>query len=95
MRRTDDPQEPLPETLAADTDISQEWNGIDMPADVWCPDESADITLTEFKHTYGARNRVLSLLLLESAAPRSWDRSWQDEEMSDSFDQFGSTGHMS
>jgi hypothetical protein len=92
IRRTDDPQEPLPETLAADPDIAQEWNGIDMPANVWCPDESADITLTEFKHTYGARDRVLSLLLLESEAPRSWDRSWQDEEPVDSFDQFVSAG---
>ena len=92
IRRTDDPQEPLPETLAADPDIAQEWNGIDMPANVWCPDESADITLTEFKHTSGARDRVLSLLLLESAAPRSRDRSWQDEETVDSFDQFGSHG---
>ena len=85
--RTDDPQEPLPETLAADPDIAQEWNGVDMPADVWCPEEPSDITLTEFKHTYGARDRVLSLLLLESAAPRLWDRSWQDEDVSDSFDQ--------
>ena len=85
----------LRETLAADPDISQEWNGIDMPADVWCPDESADITLTEFKHTYGARDRVLSLLLLESAAPRPWDRSWQDEAVSDSFDQFGTRGDAS
>lgn len=92
IRRTDDPQEPLPETLAADPDIAQEWNGIDMPADVWCAEESSDITLTEFKHTYGARDRVLSLLLLESAAPSSWDRAWQDEEPVDSFDQFGSHG---
>jgi hypothetical protein len=59
---------------------------------VWCPDESADITLTEFKHTYGARDRVLSLLLLESAVPRSWNQSWQDEEVSDSFDNFISAG---
>lgn len=94
IRRTDDPQEPLPETLAADPDIAQEWNGIDMPADVWCPDESADITLTEFKHTYGARDRVLSLLLLESAAPRSWDRSWLDEESFDCYDKFISNDQL-
>jgi hypothetical protein len=88
IRRTDDPQEPLPETLADDPDIAQEWNGVDMPADVWCPEESSDITLTEFKHTYGARDRVLSLLLLESAAPREWDRSWDDEETADCADQW-------
>jgi len=51
--------------------------------------------LTEFKHSYGARDRVLSLLLLESAAPRLWDQSWQDEEVSDSFDQFSSRGDAS
>jgi hypothetical protein len=48
--------------------------------------------LREFKHSYGARDRVLTLLLLESAEPRSWDRSWQDEESFDSFDQFISSG---
>jgi hypothetical protein len=88
IRRTGEPQEPLPETLAADPDIAQEWNGIDMPADVWCPEEPPDITLTEFKHTYGARDRVLSLLLIESAAPRSWDRSWDNEETADCVDQW-------
>ena len=92
IRRTCEPQEPLSETLAADPDIAQEWNGIDMPADVWCPEEPPDITLTEFKHTYGARDRVLSLLLLESAAPRSWERSWQDEKLIDGFDRFDSAG---
>ena len=51
--------------------------------------------LREFKHSYGARDRVLTLLLLESAEPRLWDRSWQDEEVSDSFDQFGSRGDES
>jgi Zn-dependent peptidase ImmA (M78 family) len=86
--KTGEPQEPLPETLAADPEIAQEWNGIDMPADVWCPEESPDITLTEFKHTYGARDRVLSLLLLESAAPRSWDRWSYDEGITDSFSQY-------
>ncbi len=36
----------------------------------------------------------LTLLLLESAEPRSWDRSWQDEESFDSFDQFVSNGQL-
>jgi hypothetical protein len=39
-----------------------------------------------------ARDRVLTLLLLESAEPRAWDRSWQDGESFDSYDQFISTG---
>jgi hypothetical protein len=50
--------------------------------------------LREFKHSYGARDRVLTLLLLESAEPRSWDRSWHDEEATDSFDQFVSNGQF-
>jgi hypothetical protein len=50
--------------------------------------------LWEFKHSYGARDRVLTLLLLESAEPRSWDRSWHDEESNDSFDRFMSNGQL-
>ena len=50
--------------------------------------------LREFKHTYTARDRVLTLLLLESAEPRSWDRSWQDEDGFDSYDQFVSNGQL-
>ncbi len=34
--------------------------------------------LREFKHSYGARDRVLTLLVLEGAEPRPWDQSWQD-----------------
>ncbi|WP_198410657.1 hypothetical protein [Aerosticca soli] len=41
--------------------------------------------LREFKHSYASRDRVLTLLLLESAEPRAWDRAWQDGE---SYDQF-------
>ena len=37
---------------------------------------------------------TVTLLLLESAEPRSWDRSWQDGESYDSFDQFVSTGQL-
>ena len=50
--------------------------------------------LREFKHSYTTGDRVLTLLLLESAEPRSWDRSWQDGESFDSFDQFVSNGQM-
>src|SRR5690606_18536523 len=45
LRSTDDPQEPLPDTLAADEDIVQEWNGIEMPARNWCSSEPPGITL--------------------------------------------------
>ena len=88
IRRNGDPQEPLPGTLAADTSVEQEWDGTEMSAAIWCPEEAAHMKLWEFKHSYGARDRILTLLLLESAEPRSWDRSWQDGESFDSFDQF-------
>jgi hypothetical protein len=77
IRRTADPQEPLPGTLAADASVAQEWNGIEMSAAIWCPEEAPHMKLREFKHSYGAKDRVLTLLLLESAEPRAWDRSWQ------------------
>ena len=50
--------------------------------------------LREFKHSYAAGNRILTLLLLEYAGPRSWDKSWHDEETTDSFDQFVSNGQL-
>lgn len=92
VRRTDDPQEPLPDTVAADGDIAQEWQGITVSAALWCEEEAPYMKLTEFKHTYSERDRVLSLLLLESAEPRKWDNSWHDEDSSDSYDKFISAG---
>lgn len=92
VRRTDDPQEPLPDTVAADGDIAQEWQGITISAALWCPEEAPYMKLTEFKHTYSERDRVLSLLLLESAEPRKWDNSWHDEDSFDSYDKFISAG---
>ena len=79
LRSTDDPQEPLPDTLAADEDIVQEWDGIQMPAYHWCSSEPPGITLREMKHSYPGGNRVLSLLVLESSAPRNFAGSgWED-----------------
>lgn len=89
LRSTDDPQEPLPDTLAADEEIVQEWDGIEMPAQHWCSSEPPGITLREMKHSYPGGNRVLSLLVLESAAPRNFARSgWEDEHTPDSYDRF-------
>jgi len=80
VRSTDDPQEPLPKTLAADEDIVQEWDGIQMPAENWCSSEPPGITLREMKHSFPSGNRVLSLLVLESAAPRRFAGSgWEDD----------------
>lgn len=94
IRRNDDPAEPPPGTLAADANIAQEWDGAEIPAAIWCPEEAQHMRLREFKHSYTTRDRVLTLLLLESAEPRSWDRSWQDEESFDSFDRFVSNGQL-
>ncbi|CAJ0692466.1 hypothetical protein R77591_03925 [Ralstonia mannitolilytica] len=94
IRRNADPQEPLPGTLAADASVDQEWDGTEMSAAIWCPEEAQHMKLREFKHSYGARDRILTLLLLESAEPRSWDRSWQDGESFDSYDQFVSNGQL-
>ena len=94
IRRTDDPQEPLPGTLAADASVTQEWDGTEMSAAIWCPEEAQHMKLREFKHSFGARDRVLTLLLLESAEPRSWDRSWQDEDAEDCADRFASNGQF-
>ena len=94
IRRNGDPAEPPPGTLAADAGVEQEWDGEEMSAAIWCTEEAQHMKLREFKHTYGARDRVLTLLLLESAEPRKWDRSWHDEETTDSFDQFVSNGQL-
>jgi hypothetical protein len=94
IRRNGDPAEPPPGTLAADPDVEQEWDGEEISAAIWCAEEAPHMKLREFKHSYGARDRVLTLLLLESAEPRTWDRSWHDEETTDSFDQFVSNGQL-
>jgi hypothetical protein len=94
IRRNGDPVEPPSGTLAADASVDQARDGVEMSAAIWCPEEAQHMKLREFKHTYSARDRVLTLLLLESAEPRSWDRSWQDEDSFDSFDQFVSNGQL-
>lgn len=95
LRKTEDPQEPFVGTLAADDEIAQEWDGVDMPASAWCTSEGGDIRLRELKHTYTDGNRVLSLLMLESAPPRSFQRSdWDDEETRDTFDRFVDNGQL-
>ena len=46
------------------------------------------------KHSYPGGNRVLSLLVLESAAPRSFAGSgWEDERDEDSYDRFIGKGN--
>lgn len=95
LRQTGDPQEPLPGTLAADDEIAQEWDGVDMPAKLWCSSEADEIKLRELKHSYTDGNRVLSLLMLESAPPRTYFRNgWEDERTHDTFDRFIDNGQI-
>ena len=89
LLKTADPQEPHLGTLAADEAFDQEWDGVDMPASAWCSSEAVDIRLRELKHTYTDGNRILSLLILESAPPRAYQASdWEAEETGDSYDRF-------
>ena len=95
LHQTGDPQEPLTGTLAADDIIEQEWDGVDMPANIWCVSEAEDIKLRELKHSYPGGNRVLSLLMLEAAPPRPYIHSgWEDEESRDTFDHFVDSGQL-
>lgn len=65
------------------------------PTQHWCSSEPPGITLREMKHSYPGGNRVLSLLVLESAAPRSFVGSgFEDEETKDSYDRFVSRGQL-
>jgi hypothetical protein len=92
IRRVSDPAEPLRGTVAADSDVVQDWDGTVIPASLWCMEEPAHMRLTEFKHSFTARERVMSLLILEGAEPRAWDNTWHDEQVSDSFDNFIANG---
>ncbi len=58
-----------------------------------CSSEPPGITLREMKHSYPGGNRVLSLLVLESAAPRNFAGSgWGEEPVEDSYDRFRAGG---
>jgi hypothetical protein len=81
-------QEPFAGTLAADASVVQCFDGVECSASVWCAEERAHMKLREFKHTFAGRDRVLSLLLLESVEPRDWDNSWKDEHVPDTSDKF-------
>lgn len=95
LRQSSEPQEPPRDSLAADDDIAQELDGVEMTASVWCPLEPSDICLREMKHTYREGNRVLSLLILESAAPRPFVYSgWEKDETRDSYDRFNDNGKL-
>jgi hypothetical protein len=92
VRETESAQEPFPGTLAADASVAQCFDGVECSAAIWCAEEREHMMLREFKHTFVGRDRVLTLLLLESAEPREWDDSWQDEHVPDTSDQFRAAG---
>lgn len=68
IRRTGDPQEPLPGTIAADASVAQHFDGVDVPMQAWCAHAPRHAVVREFKHCYARRDRVLTLLLLAPAA---------------------------
>lgn len=69
IRRTGDPQEPPPGTIAANDSIAQHFGGVDLPMQAWCVDAPPQAVMHEFKRRYTQRNRVLTLLLLALIAP--------------------------
>lgn len=94
VARTDEPLEPFADTLAADETVIQCFDGEIRPASLWCANEAPHMKLREFKHSYANQNRVLTLLLLESAEPRAWDDSWKDEYVHTASDQFRNSGQL-
>ncbi len=91
--QTESAQEPFAGTLAADA-IAQCFDGVECSAALWCAEEREHMKLREFKHTFAGRDRVLTLLILESAEPRDWDDSWNDEHVPDTSDQFRGAGQF-
>ena len=61
VRRTGDPQEPLPGTLAGDMSVMQELDGVEIPASIWCAEEGPHMKLREFKHSYLATDLMTAL----------------------------------
>lgn len=94
VRQTDSAQEPFDGTLAADAAVVQCFEGAECSAALWCNEERPHMKLREFKHTFAGQNRVLSLLLLESAEPRDWDDSWQGENESTTSDRLRGSGQV-
>lgn len=94
VRQTISTQEPFAGTLAADASVAQCFDGVVCSAALWCAEEREHMKLREFKHTFAGRDRVLTLLLLESAEPRAWDDSWQDENVPDTYDHFVAAGQL-
>ncbi|SDD22213.1 protein of unknown function [Aquimonas voraii] len=94
VRQLESAQEPFAGTLAADASVVQCFDGEECSAAIWCAEEGAHMKLREFKHTFVNRDRVLTLLLLESAEPRDWDDSWKDECVPDTSDRFADSGQF-
>lgn len=92
-RKPNEMQEPAVDSVAADTSVAQCFDGEIRSAAVWCQNEAPHMKLREFKHTYADRDRVITLLLLESAEPRAWDNSWKSERAPTTSDRFRGSRH--
>lgn len=76
-------------TLASLTLTSWPISLQNKPTQHWCSSEPPGITLRDMKHSFPIGNRVLSLLVLESAAPRKLaGGGFEDEETEDSYERF-------
>lgn len=94
IRRTAEPQEPLPGTVAAESGVEQEWRGVVVPASLWCADELPHMMLRELKHSYAERDRVLTLLLLDAAVPPVLRDGRNEERVGETFDRFVEHGQL-
>jgi len=87
-------QEPMAGSVSADSGTPQCFDGIKQPAAMWCREERPHMTLRECKHTYVERDRMLTLLILESAEPRFGDTTHHDEHEEDASNQFRNSGQL-
>ena len=88
----DDPLEPMPGTLAADSSIRQCAEGKIVPANLWFKNAPEGEMLREMKHTSVVFERVLSLLIVPKFEYR-WGRD-EEEKIFDTYDRFIERGQF-
>jgi hypothetical protein len=85
--------EPPAGTVAADTSVAHEREGVEVEANLWFKTEPPGTKLREMKTTSEKLERVLTLLILPSAtAP--WERD-EDESDAESIGEYMRSGHFS
>ncbi len=87
-------QEPVPGSVSGDPLTQQCLEGVKQTARMWCPEERSYMSLRECKHTHVERERMLTLLILESMEPRFGDRTHEDEHEQDTSERFRASGQF-